>query len=237
MEGRATAGGRPVGYNAGGWNMSSLISELPKPGTESSSLYRRDGYTWAKQQAAALRDRDLDAVDWDNVIEEIEGLARAERNVWVAHCAQAIVHMLAVEHCKTAGVGTLRKWETEIGAFRIGMASAIDSNLGLQGEYAEMLSMAWRSGRAYAVERLAGYAAEAAGAGDSRPFRRAIRAQLPEDCPYLVEHVAAYDPKLDKEPRDDVWPPGVAVRLNAALEADYEIRRGPDRGRGPGWSR
>ena len=217
--------------------MSSLISELPKPGTEASSLYRRDGYTWAKQQAAALRGRDLDAVDWDNVIEEIESVGRAQKDRWVSHCARALEHMLAVEHCETAGVGTLRKWEKEIGAFRIGMASAIRANPGLQGEYAEMLADAWADGRAYAVERLAGYAAEAARAGNPRPFRRAVDAELPEDCPYLVEHVAAYDPKRDKQPRDDVWPPGVAVRLNAALEADYEIRRGPDRGRGPGWSR
>ena len=36
-----------------------------------SELYRRDTYSWAKAQAEALRKRDLDAVDWTNVIEEL----------------------------------------------------------------------------------------------------------------------------------------------------------------------
>ena len=31
------------------------------------SLYETDGYAWCLQQAAALRARDLDAIDWENV--------------------------------------------------------------------------------------------------------------------------------------------------------------------------
>ena len=77
-------------YNPGGWNMRSLISGLPRPNTKSSDLYQRDGYSWALQQAEALRRRDLEQIDWENVIEEIEGLARAERKAWVSHCGHAI---------------------------------------------------------------------------------------------------------------------------------------------------
>ena len=115
------------------------------------------------------------------------------------------------------------------------MASAIRRNQGLQGEYAEMLADAWADGRAYALDRWAEYSANAAGAEDYSPFRRAIRAKLPADCPYLVEHVAACDPKRDQEPQDDVLPPGVAIVLNRALGRNYEIRRGPSRR--PSWSR
>ena len=35
--------------------------------SETSSLHDRDFYTWAVQQAAALRRRDFSAVDWENV--------------------------------------------------------------------------------------------------------------------------------------------------------------------------
>ncbi len=221
--------------------MASLTSELPRPDAVPSDLYRRDGYAWAKQQAEALRRQDLQAIDWDNVIEEIEAVGRAERKPWVSNCAQALEHMLVIEHCKTATPANLEDWETEIRAFRGAMADAIDASHSLQGEYDEILAMAWKIGRREAVERLAGYAAQAAEGRSPKPFLRAADAQLPEECPYLVEHVCPYDPKRDKAPRNDIWPAGVAAVLNAVLDRDYEIiRRGPrsrDRQRGYEWSR
>ena len=224
-----------MGYNAGGWNMSSPISAPPKPSAAPDDLYRRDGYSWSLQQAEALRRRDLAAIDWENVIEEIESVGRAERGRWVSHCARAIEHLLAIEHWKDATAGQARHWRKEVRAFRIGMAAALDENPGLQGAQGELLGLAWKHGRARAVERLAGYAADEAGAVDDRPHERVADARLPRDCPYSAGHVAAYDPKRDKGPRPDVWPPAVAVRLNAVLGTDYEILREPQRGRG--WSR
>ena len=215
--------------------MASLTSQLPRPSAGETSLYRRDGWSWARQQADALRRRDLQAIDWDNVIEEIESVGRAERGRWVSNCARVIEHMLAVEHWKSATAGNVKHWRKEIRAFRLEMAAAIRANPGLQGEYEEMLSEAWDAGRARAVDRLAEYSASEAGADDDRPHERAADAQLPDDCPYLVEHVAAYDPKRNKQPRSDVWPPGVAVVFNSVLGTDYEIRQGLQRSRG--WSR
>ena len=215
--------------------MSSPTTELPRPRATSPGLYRSDLYSWAKQQAEALRRRDPDAIDWDNVIEEIEGLASEQKTRWVSNCAQALEHLLAIERWKSGSPGTLRKWEKEVLAFRGAMANALDANLGLQGEYGEMLAAAWKIARREAVERLAEYSAAEAGAEDEWPHRKVWRAKLPEDCPYLAEDVAAYDPKRDKEPRDDVWPPAVAVRLNATLGRDYKIRRGPQRAQS--WSR
>ena len=88
--------------------MSSLNSDLPKESTESSNLYRRDVYGWSKEQVEALRQRDLKGIDWDNVIEEIESIGLAQRQIWVSHCARAIEHMLAVEHCDPATGRNLR---------------------------------------------------------------------------------------------------------------------------------
>ena len=75
---------------------------------------------------------------------------------------------------------------------------------------------------------MAKYTAQTAGGGRGRRFRRILDGDLPEECPYLAEHVAAYNPRVDKRPRQDVWPPGVAIRFNAVLGTDYEIiREGP----------
>lgn len=82
---------------------------------------------------------------------------------------------------------------------------------------------------------------QAEGRRSPKPHLRAMDAQLPDDCPYLVEHVCPYDPKRDKAPRNDIWPPGVAAALNAVLDRNYEIIRTGPRSRGPRrgseWSR
>ena len=36
-----------------------------------SPLYETDFYSWAMQQAQLLRDRQLEELDWNNIIEEI----------------------------------------------------------------------------------------------------------------------------------------------------------------------
>ena len=42
-------------------------------------LYYRDYYTWTRQQADALRRRDFEAVDWENITEEIEALVTRQQ--------------------------------------------------------------------------------------------------------------------------------------------------------------
>ncbi len=43
-----------------------------------SKTYEADFYTWAISQADAARRRSANEVDWDNVAEELESLARSE---------------------------------------------------------------------------------------------------------------------------------------------------------------
>ena len=66
-----------------------------------AELYTRDFYSWAMQQADALRRRDYAAVDWENVIEEIEDVGRSERRTWTSHCAVLVEHVLKLEHWKS----------------------------------------------------------------------------------------------------------------------------------------
>lgn len=156
-------------------------------------------------------------------------MGRKDRTPWVSNCVMALTHLLLVEHCKTATKGNLKHWRVEILAFRDDMGAAVDDAHVLLGEYDRNIAKAWKSARREAVQRLAEYSAQAAGGHSAKRYRRIIRAQLPEDCPYLVEHVAAYDPRQDKEPRDDIWPPGVARVFNRILGTDYEILPGSDR--------
>lgn len=195
------------------------------------SLYDADGWTWSVEQAEALRRRDYDAIDWDNVIEEIEDVGRRERDHWTSTCARALEHLLAIERCSSATDSALEHWITEAMCSRIHMARLITENPGLQSQYRHMFESAWMLGRQFTVSLLSGYDLhELETKRANWTLRRSWDDRLPEDCPYRLEDVAAFDPQRHRTPDYDVWPPNVARVLNRRLGADYPVQSGPSEG-------
>ena len=65
---------------------TTSIRELAAGETRAQRLYREDGYGWAIEQADALRRRDVGAIDWENVSEEIEAVGKSEKREWTSYC-------------------------------------------------------------------------------------------------------------------------------------------------------
>lgn len=201
-------------------------------------LYDEDFWGWTRQQAGALRRRDYGAIDWDNVIEEIETLGRREKRFWTSQCENVVSHLLKIQHDPESP--DVRHWRDEIEDWRDQMHEALGENPSMRSELAELLAKAWKRGRRAAVKKLVEHARPESWSAEKR-VRRGLELRLPSERPYHVEDVAGCDP-YDKnaEPDPDVWPAQVARVLNARLGADYPVReRGPERGsrRGGGFSR
>lgn len=197
-------------------------------GGRSQRLYEEDAWSWAQEQAEALRQRDVAAIDWDNVIEEIETLGRSEEHAWTSHCTNVISHLLKIEH--SGRVRDLRHWRDEVEGWREQMYDGLDENPGMKGKLEALLAKAWRRGRRDAVKELVRHGDPGNWAAE-KALRRSWRVRLPADCPYALEDIAGYDPRdKDAEPRGDVWPAAVARRLNEELGTDYPVRfRGAER--------
>ena len=197
-------------------------SGLRKP--LAAELYHSDGYSWAIEQADTLRRRDFAAVDWDNVIEEIKDVGKAEVRSWTSYCARTIEHLLKIEHYRKATDEELKHWSQEVSHFRIRMARIIRKNPGLQGEYESMFADAWEDGRDHTCHRLADYDQSDDSLTDRGTAYRHRNLTLPQDCPYKLEDVTAFQFKRDSVPRHDVWPPEVARILNTRLHTNYPAR-------------
>ena len=212
---------------------------------QTSGLYERDFYSWGLQQADALRRHDFAAVDLENVIEEIEDLAKAQRRTWEVYCARNIEHLLKINYWDRSTEWVLRHWAQEIRDFRKQMSKLIEKNPGLKDACDEMFAEAWEDGRDYAVDRPAGYDERRKVEGKEpvsfKKERRKWDSILPRQCPYRFEHVTAFDAKTDRRPREDVWPPAVARIFNARLDEDYPLlpdyEPDPGRSRGIAWDR
>jgi len=74
--------------------------------TAAAQLYEQDFVRWAETQADALRDAARSGanlpLDWDNLIEEVESLARSERRELKSRLATVIEHLLKLEHSPAA---------------------------------------------------------------------------------------------------------------------------------------
>ncbi|EAZ88339.1 hypothetical protein CY0110_20950 [Crocosphaera chwakensis CCY0110] len=64
----------------------------------SPKIYEIDYYQWTIEQTQALKERNFDQLDWENIIEEIEALGRSEYNTVVSLLMRQIEHRLKIDY-------------------------------------------------------------------------------------------------------------------------------------------
>jgi hypothetical protein len=145
-----------------------------------SELYDTDTAAWAETQADALRRRATNEIDWDNVAEEIESLARSDRREIRNRLAVICEHLLKWEYQPGGRCGS---WRGSVREARRQIADLIEESPSLQPYPATRLAWAYGHGREKAEDD--------AGLLD-----------LPLDCPWTVEQLLdhAFWPGLSWEP-------------------------------------
>ncbi|MEB3308661.1 MAG: DUF29 domain-containing protein [Snowella sp.] len=81
-----------------------------------NKLYEIDFYQWTMEQAQALRNQNLEDLDWENIIEEIEALGRSDYNAVVSLLMRQIEHRLKIDYANHPECD--RHWKSEILAFQ-----------------------------------------------------------------------------------------------------------------------
>ncbi len=92
-----------------------MAHDLARP----PSLYEADVLAWAEQQAALIRARNPgdNALDWDNIAEEIEDMGRNVQHACQSQLDNILTHLLKIEFVGPAD--TMPHWRGEIAGFRI----------------------------------------------------------------------------------------------------------------------
>jgi Domain of unknown function DUF29 len=65
--------------------------------SKAKNLYDDDFYVWTEAQAELLRKRKFEALDLDNLIEEVEALGRAEKTSELNNASVIIEHLLKLQ--------------------------------------------------------------------------------------------------------------------------------------------
>src|SRR5919106_5661964 len=135
--------------------------------------YADDFYVWTEVQAGLLRERQFEALDLANLIEEVEALGRAERSKVLNNASVVIEHLLKLQH--SPAKDPREGWIDSVAQHRRRLEFDLTPRLGqiLQDE----LPRVYRVARRDALRALRRHGEDAAAGA------------LPETCPYTVEQI------------------------------------------------
>jgi hypothetical protein len=106
----------------------------------SNSLYDRDFYAWANEQAALLRAGRLAEADLENIAEEIESMGRSEKRELVSRLKVLLIHLLKWRFQPTRRGNS---WRLSIEEQRREVADHLADNPSLQAKLPDALGSAY----------------------------------------------------------------------------------------------
>lgn len=117
-----------------------------------SQLYQDDFVLWVDRTVQQLQERDLDNLDWEHLIEEIEGLGREQRHKVDSYGLQLMLHLLLYAYWQGEKVNCQRGWKNEIGNFRLELELLFESKT-LYNYFLERIDFLYPKARRRAMEK------------------------------------------------------------------------------------
>jgi DNA-binding transcriptional regulator YdaS (Cro superfamily) len=140
-----------------------------RSGTDAASDYDHDYHAWLTRQAALLAERRFADLDLDNLIDEIQALARSEKREIENRLNVLLVHLLKWHHQPTQRSGG---WASTIIEQRARLLKRLQESPSLRAYPGEVLE------EEYAIAR------------DKAAAETGLRAAtFPKTCPYTIDQV------------------------------------------------
>ena len=133
------------------------------------SLYQQDFYGWTQQQGQALAQKQVVALDWQNLREEVESLGRQEYRELVSRLTVLLGHLLKWEHQSEK---RSRSWFLTIREQRRAIRRHLHRNPSLKSQICDALAEGFEAGVDLALRET------------DLPLRA-----FPSDCPYEFDRV------------------------------------------------
>ncbi len=115
------------------------------------AAYEADFYAWSMGQAAALRARDLESLDFENLAEEVEGLGRSDRRELRNRLIRVLEHLLK---CQFQPARHSRSWEKTLIVQRTNIAALVEDSPSLRRELPQMIERAYTSAQRIAAKEM-----------------------------------------------------------------------------------
>ncbi len=91
-------------------------------------LYETEYDQWLTETVRLLKNRQLERLDYENLIEELEALGRSERSAAKSLLLQIIVHLMLYQFWQSERERNANHWAGEIITFRVQLEDKLTTN-------------------------------------------------------------------------------------------------------------
>jgi hypothetical protein len=141
--------------------------------TNYQQLYETDDLQWLEETITLLKNRQFEALDVDNLIEELEDLGSEKKNAVVSLLDQLIRHLLLLEYWESEVTNNSIHWQGKIYNFRLQLQDKMTKTL-----YNHLV---------YKLDVIYGRALKAVN------IKTQKLVDFPEKCPYSLEELLDID--------------------------------------------
>jgi len=166
---------RPTNGKKRGAPPPSRNGESSQP-TATGIAIEKDFYAWLLTQAQASRERRLEGLDWENIAEELEGMARKEKHALTSHLRVMMIHLLKWAYQSSRRDRYSSSWRASILNSRQEIQDALEDSpsLGSEQNLTAFMQKAYRRARELAAAEM--------GLSD-----REMNRLFPKECPWTFE--------------------------------------------------
>ncbi len=93
------------------------------------TLYETDGFKWLESTIELLKNRQFNALDLDNLIEELEDLGRSEKRTALSLLRNIAEHLLFLQYWEREREYNANHWKREIYNWRVDLEQQLTTTL------------------------------------------------------------------------------------------------------------
>lgn len=112
-------------------------------------LYEKDYPLWAEINLELIREKAYEVVDWENLMEEIESMAKSDLRACISYLAVILEHLYKLDNFKHIAGGETagNSWRQSIDYARVEIEDIFDLYPSLRKKLPDNIEYAWRSAR------------------------------------------------------------------------------------------
>jgi hypothetical protein len=112
--------------------------------TPTQTLYEQDYQLWLETTLEQLRTGQYSVVDWENLLEEIEGMTRSDKRKLMSLLTRLFEHFLKLAYWESERAYNQPGWEGEIQNFRIQIQRLLKDSPSLKPYLVEIFAECYR---------------------------------------------------------------------------------------------
>ena len=115
------------------------------------NLYETDAYLWYTENARLLKEKKLDEIDIDNIVEELESMGRHEQDRIQSALTILFLHLLKLKYQSDYEDGP-RSWKLSVIEHRDRAIDYLETNPSLKGHMTDIVARAYKYARTKAAK-------------------------------------------------------------------------------------